>query len=335
MIRRFAKIITLILLVVNTGNAWSQDVSISQFMANPLFTNPAFTGSNLAPRATIMYRNQWPSTHCNFESYSASYDQNLEILNSGFGVSYMTNKIGGDALITALMSAYYAYQFHPSENLIIDLGIRGTYFQKRLNFSRVHSSAVYDTIYSMIGTGEGLPKSSVKNGDVSVGALFGYKDTFFGGISAEHLNTPNISFYEGDTLTNLGIKTSFFAGANIDLRKKNMRGTDYVPFILTPTIYYQGRTGFQQLSIGSYLSRGSVFISGWYRLDFNNDAALIAMVGAQYKELILGYSFDYSLSSDTTFNGGAHEITLSYQISNDKNQKSKSLRQGPISMTNF
>lgn len=337
MTRRLAKFITYISLVATTGNAWSQDVTLSQFMANPLILNPAFAGSNQAPRATLMYRNQWPSSMSNFESYSASYDQNIPFSNSGFGFSFLTNKIGGNALITANMSAYYTYQFRPSKDLNINLGVKGTYFQKRLNFSRVSSSIVFDTIKTMIGQGaeNEKPNGYVKNGDVSVGAIFSYKDTFFGGVSADHLNTPNISFYPSDTMTNLGIKTSFFAGVNIDLRKKAYRGSNYTPVFITPTIYYQGNKEFQQLSIGSYLSHGAYYAGSWYRLDFNNESAIVALVGVQYKALIFGYSFDYSLSSDITSNGGAHELTLSYQINNEQHQKSRSIKQGTISSPGF
>ncbi len=337
MTRRFATFITLIFLVITTGDAWSQDVTVSQFIANPMFTNPGFAGSNLGPRANIMYRNQWPNLHTSFESYSVSYDQNLGFINSGFGASFMSSKIGGDALVTATMSAYYAYQFRPSADLNINLGVRGTYFQKRLNWGIVNSSSVFDTIKTMIGTGaeNEVPGNTVKNYDISVGAVFTYKENIFGGFSAEHLNSPDISFYETDTLTNLGLKTSFFAGVNIDIRKKAVRGTYYVPFIITPTIYYQGRTGFQQLSIGTFLTRGSIFTGGFYRLDFNNDAAVVAIIGAQYKQLVFGYSFDYTLSSDSTFNGGAHELTLSFQINNGLHRKSRSMKLGPISSPSF
>lgn len=330
MIRRFATLLTLIFLVITTGRAWSQDLTISQFIANPMFTNPGFAGSNIGPRATIMYRNQWPSLETTFESYSASYDQSLEFINSGFGASFMSSKIGGDALVSAAMSAYYAYQFRPSDDLSINLGLRGTYFQKQLNWNLVEGNPLYDTILTMIGSGIGDPNSTVKNYDISIGAVFTYKEDIFGGFSAEHLNSPDISFFEGDSLTTLGLKTSFFAGVNINLRKKVLRGTYYVPIIITPTVYYQGRTGFQQLSIGSFVSRGPIFVGGWYRLDFNNDAAVVALVGAQYKQLVLGYSFDYSLSSDSTFNGGAHELTLSFQINNGLHRRSRSMKLGPI-----
>jgi type IX secretion system PorP/SprF family membrane protein len=334
MIRRFVKLFTLFILVITTGIAWAQDVTISQFMANPLFTNPAFAGSNLGPRATVMYRNQWPNLHTSFESYSASYDQNLEPLNSGFGASFMSSKIGGNALVTATMSAYYAYHFRPNEDLNINLGVRGTYFQKRLNWTLVNSSVVFDTIKTMVGSGDGVPGTTVKNYDIAVGAIFTYKNTF-GGFSADHLNTADISFFEGDSLTNLGMKMSFFAGAHIDIRKKVVRGTHYIPFIITPIVYYQGRTAFQQLSIGSYFSRGNYYAGGFYRLDFNNDAAIVVMLGATYKQFTLGYSFDYTLSSSKTFNGGAHELTLSFKLNNGLHERSRSMRLGPMPSPTF
>lgn len=335
MIRRFTKILTLVVLVLIAGIGSAQDFSNSQFMANPLFLNPALAGSNLGPRAALMYRNQWPNYSCNFESYTASYDQNLEFLHSGFGASFASNKIGGNALVTATMSAYYAYQMEVSDDFHLSLGLRGTYFQKRLNWTLVNSSPLYDTIKTMVGVGSGTPSTTVKNYDISFGLAFTYKENAFGGFSVEHLNSPNISFFEADTLSNLGIKTSLFAGINIDVRKKAVRGTYYVPLIVTPTIYYQGRTGFQQVSIGSYVTRGPIFVAGFYRMDFNNDAALVALIGGQYKQLIIGYSFDYSLSSNTNFDGGAHEITLTFQINNGLHRKPQSTKLGPLPSPGF
>ena len=40
--------------------AGAQDVGFSQFYANPLYLNPAFAGSQVAPRISLTYRAQWP-----------------------------------------------------------------------------------------------------------------------------------------------------------------------------------------------------------------------------------------------------------------------------------
>lgn len=100
-------------------------------------------------------------------------------------------------------------------------------------------------------------------------------------------------------------------------------------------VYYQGREGFQQISFGSYVTKGSIFAGAMYRLDFNNDAAILGIIGAQYKQLIIGYSFDYTLSSDSTFNGGAHEVTLSFQIESGIHRKSRSMKLGPMPSPGF
>ncbi len=329
MIRRFTGFLTLCLLVITNVEARTQDVSISQFMANPLFTNPAFAGSYSGLRATIMYRNQWPGNpYINFESVSASFDKSFESINSGFGASYITTRVGGDALISNTMSAYYAYQIQPSEQIQINLGVKGSYFQNQLNWTRVSVSTVYDTIRSMIGFGVGAPYySSIDNYDIGLGISFTFKDDFIGGFSLEHINSPGISFYKDDT-TSLQIKTSFFAAANI-----NAGGNNYIPLIITPSIYYQGRTGFQQFSFGTNIRLGSIFAGAWYRLDFNHTDDVVALIGAQYKQLNLGYSFDFSLLPYGNFNGGAHELTLSYQI--NKYQNSESVKRGRIQSPGF
>ncbi|HRX13148.1 MAG TPA: type IX secretion system membrane protein PorP/SprF, partial [Draconibacterium sp.] len=51
------------------GAAFSQDVSFSQFFANPLHLNPAFSGSVGIPRIALQYRNQWHGFNNAFTTY--------------------------------------------------------------------------------------------------------------------------------------------------------------------------------------------------------------------------------------------------------------------------
>ena len=46
--------------------ALGQDPQYSQFYAAPLYLNPAFAGSAMAPRVNFNHRNQWPSLSANF-----------------------------------------------------------------------------------------------------------------------------------------------------------------------------------------------------------------------------------------------------------------------------
>ena len=65
----------------------AQDPVFSQFYSAPLQLNPAFAGTTYAPRISLIYRNQWSVFEGGFQTYAASYEQSVERLNSGFGVS--------------------------------------------------------------------------------------------------------------------------------------------------------------------------------------------------------------------------------------------------------
>ncbi|RLD70071.1 MAG: hypothetical protein DRI87_08855, partial [Bacteroidetes bacterium] len=94
-----------ILSVVSVVKA--QDPEFSQFYANPLYLNPAMTGTAECARINLNYRNQWPSLTKAFITYNISYDQNVASINSGFGVLVMSDRQGDGALNTTMASLLY------------------------------------------------------------------------------------------------------------------------------------------------------------------------------------------------------------------------------------
>jgi len=65
--------------------ASSQDISFSQFYANPLYLNPAFSGSVGIPRIALQYRDQWSGFGNAFTTYSAAFDMPVKKLQGGIG----------------------------------------------------------------------------------------------------------------------------------------------------------------------------------------------------------------------------------------------------------
>lgn len=316
--RRIAAYTTFILLVFTAVNTSAQDVTISQFLANPLLTNPALTGSRKGLQTTVTYRNQWPNLFTSFESAAATLDQNLAKLNSGIGASFVSTKIGGDALISLVLSTYYAYHLEATSDLMFNFGIKGTYFYKSINWTRIISSVQYSSVREMVGVELGNPSTSIQNFDFSLGTSFSYKNVLYGGLSVDHITTPNISFFKYDTLTNLGIKTSIFVAGNVSSGKRIFRRIKNSTLSYTPMIFYQGNSDFKQLSLGSYLNVGFLVLGAWYRKDFNNDGSMIGLIGTKLNQFYLAYSFDYTLTYNPVYDGGAHEITLSFNIDNQR-----------------
>ncbi|MDG1036239.1 MAG: type IX secretion system membrane protein PorP/SprF, partial [Crocinitomicaceae bacterium] len=52
-------LIAIVCFITSIANA--QDPQFTQFYANPIYLNPAFAGSNVCPRFSMNYRNEWPS----------------------------------------------------------------------------------------------------------------------------------------------------------------------------------------------------------------------------------------------------------------------------------
>ena len=69
--------------VVSSSKTHAQDAAFSQFFANPIYLNPAMAGSNICPRLSLNYRNQWPGIGKTYVTYSATYDQYVEQLGGG------------------------------------------------------------------------------------------------------------------------------------------------------------------------------------------------------------------------------------------------------------
>ena len=69
-----------------------------------------------------------------------------------------------------------------------------------------------------------------------------------------------------------------------------------------------------QLNTGIYIIRLPLVLGTWYRLNFENPDAIIALVGIIYDNLQIGYSFDITMSRLKSHTGGAHEVSISYKF---------------------
>ena len=111
-------------ILLASGTVGAQDVGFSQFYANPLYLNPGFAGTAVAPRISLNYRAQWPGLVSAFTTVSASYDQYVNDLHGGVGVLLMTDRVGDHgALSTNMAGVIYAFNFRISRTINISAGL--------------------------------------------------------------------------------------------------------------------------------------------------------------------------------------------------------------------
>lgn len=333
---RLTKIVFALLLAVLGGTTQAQDPHFSQFYANPLYLNPALAGSALTPRLTLNYRNQWPSLDANFVTYGASYDQYLPGINSGLGVSFMTDRAGQGVLVSGGISAIYSYRLKINREMFVNFGAKASFFQGRLDWNSLTFGDQYDPIRGLVFETEETPPSSTSKSivDFSIGAVYTFKDIFFGGVAVDHLTQPANGFYD-DKLSKLHMKVTVHGGAVIDLRNKKYRGARYDRVTLSPNIIYQQQQNFKQINFGLYLTKNPFVLGMWYRHDVTNADAIIALLGFQYKNLKFGYSYDITVSKLQNASGGAHEISLGYTFDTGSQYRSRRTRLDAIPSPSF
>ncbi|HVD96846.1 MAG TPA: type IX secretion system membrane protein PorP/SprF [Cytophagaceae bacterium] len=307
----------------------AQDPQFSQFYANSLYLSPAFAGAQQNTRGIFTARYQWPALDASFFTYTASFDHYFDQYHSGVGVIFNSDLATAANLRTTEAGIQYAFQANLSKKLVFRPGLQISYVARNIDYSKLTFGAQY-TDDGFVGgsSNETLLKNHVSYADISSGGLL-YSEKFWLGFSANHMNTPNQSFYGQQS--NLPAKFSFFGGMKFSFtpawRKRYINPDEDKS--ITPTVLYKMQGKSDQLDIGLYARYNHLVVGSWYRgipiklykPERTNNDALIFLIGFVHKGLNIGYSYDLTISKLTMASGGSHEITVIYSIAHKPKKK--------------
>jgi len=316
------KLITiLILLLIAVADLSAQDPHFSQYYAAPLYLNPAFAGSGNNHRLIANYRNQWPAIASGFVTYAFSYDYHLSDLKSGVGLMAVVDKAGSANLQSTSLQFIYSYKVHLAGKWVITPGLSFGYGNRDIDFNKLVFGDQLDfnndgnapTIDNQVSNNLG----SANYFDFGSGILI-YNKSFWAGFTASHINQPNRSLL-GDE-SKVPMKTSVHAGVKIPLYNGVFK-RDRISSI-APSFVYQNQGNFDQLDIGLHFNYAPVMIGAWYRgipiqqdtKDNVSQDAVVLILGMQFDNLEIGYSYDFTVSELSAVSGGAHEVSLKYSV---------------------
>lgn len=298
----------------------AQDPQFTQFYANPLYLNPAFTGTTAQSRLVMDTRIQWPSIPGAFQTYSASYDQFVPMINSGFGLNLYYDRAGSGGLSTTSATVMYAYELKIKRNLYIRPAAELGYFIRAIDMNRL-------TFGDQLSTGnpttsEPIDLQNKQYFDMGAGVLL-YSPTYWVGMTFKHINTPDESLLNDKSP--LPMLFSLHGGYKLKLNSKGPLGKDYLFFAMN----YRAQGKFDQLDLGAYYEHNNVTIGVWYRglpLVYNANTgvgrdAVAILLGWTQNDLSIGYSYDITISLLGLNTGGSHEITVSYEWANKNNRR--------------
>lgn len=319
--------------------ALAQDPIFSQFYANRLYLNPAYTGVEPGITGTVSARSNYTSVQGGYNTVYGSVDFQEPYLRSGFGLSVWRDAVSDASFVTNNAAFNYAYHIRLSGKLAkfqqeILLGARAGFTQRSVDWSKLTFIDQYDPIQGNVRPTGAVPLNRKSAGyfDADAGLVWRSSYTLRNqrdmrssvGLAASHLTQQDESL-EGfpvrrplrltlHAATELPIVWNELGSHEISW-SPNVK-IDYQSNLTVFTggvfAYYEG--GFLGLfyqnrhplvSLGLYGDTNAfIFNAGW-RFEFE-----------QKQTMVIGYSFDANTSGLSTASGGAHELSVRYTFGN-------------------
>jgi type IX secretion system PorP/SprF family membrane protein len=303
---------------------YSQDPIFSQFHSSPLQLNPAFAGDDYNGRLAMNYRLQWPGLSAAYNTFSIGYDQFFRQTNLALGINILSDQAGDGALKSNKVSGILGYRLKINSETFIKGGIEIALAQKKLDWDKL---VFYDAISASGGNitpgGSYLPSKEVEPAntnrsfsDIGTGLLL-YNKKYFVGLSLDHMNTPIDEFLQDERQNYIGLplRWSLHGGYQLPISFGPKNG---LPSYISPNFLFTKQAAFNQLNIGINAALSQVFGGLGFRYSNSNGDAVIVSAGIRTEHLKIGYSFDFTISSLSISQGGAHELGLGYIFGESK-----------------
>lgn len=312
------RVVYIFMLMLNAMVVAAQDPEFSQYYAQPLYLNPAFSGTSVDHRFHANYRNQWPNVTNAFQTYAFSYDYNLDQYNSGLGVLLMVDKAGSANLKSTQANFQYAYKVHIHDKWVLSSGLNFGVGVRSLDYNKL----IFYNELDFLQSGGVPPNRRTDTDRVSYfdfgGGMLAYSRKFWLGFAVSHLNRPNRSLLDGDA--QIPMKTTIHGGMRIPLYHGVFK-KDRIAAI-APSFVYKRQGSFDQLDIGTYFLYEPVVVGVWYRGipiqqnvdDHLSQDAVVVILGFQLEKVELTYSYDVTVSQMGPISGGAHEVALKFKV---------------------
>jgi len=293
----FFRIILIVAPLLFAGKSFAQqDPMYTQYMENMLTINPAYAGSKDLLTMMIVSRNQWvsmpgaPITRT-FEMHSP-----VTGTNTGLGLSVLNDQIGPVKQTGIYFDYSYTLNFSNKRSLALGLKAGVNFFEAGL--ANLTTNDPNDPVFANDISRNFLP-------NFGVGAFF-HTDRYYIGLSIPKLieNDINKSDFSIQNITSEQMHIFFIADYIFDVN----RIVKFKPSILTK---YVKNTPVSVNLDGTFLFYDRLWLGAMYRVGDSFGGLFQIQVTNQLK---IGYSYDLPINALGAYNGGTHEIMVTYDF---------------------
>ena len=314
------------LTIIGTGLYAQQEPQFTQNMFNRVYTNPGFAGLGEGICVTGLGRQQWVGFKDSEgekvapETFIIGIDAPVRILRGGLSALVSQDQIGFTKTIVLRFGYTYIREMGFGK---LGIGVQFGFNNRTVDFSKFIAVDPNDQLLQQV-SGE---ESEILI-DASFGAVYEVPDQYFIGLSVNQvLQTKGKELANWSTNVDSTTSGSFLYKMTLDRTFYLQGGYDFVfrnhpNFAILPYAMVKFDRAAVQVDIAALLEFKGMF---WGGLNYRLQDAVSVIVGLQYKNFKLGYSYDITTSKlGLGRTGGSHEIMLKYcfKIVPDKGRKS-------------
>ena len=293
------------------------DGVMTQYYEVPTYYNPAAAGETDFVKIIGGSRLQWVGIEKAPKTFLMTADMPVRLFGKRFGIGAVVRQEsrGLYSDMAAGIQAGYKFRLLKGEfTIALQAGMVNETFK---------GSEVYipgDDDYHQ-PTDDGIPTSDLTGTsfDMGLGVWYTHK-WFYAGLSCTHITSPSIGLtMEGSESTeaqsyefNVGRTLYFTAGSNIPIKN--------TLFEVMPSVLVKSDFTFTQAEVTARI-RYNKFLSGG--IGYRYQDAVSLMLGVDFRNFYLGYSYDYPTSAISRARSGSHEIFAGYKLKLDFSDKNR------------
>ena len=321
--------------------SYAQDPSFSQFYANRIYLNPAFTGLESGVSVAGVSRMQWVNVDRGFRTYGFTAEIQEPFINSGIGLSLFHNTQGLAQLNSTSVGMSYAYLI-PMDGHNIHIGMEVLWNQKTVSWDDVIFSDQLDPVNGVVYSSTFVPiLDKTTYTDFNMGVLWRFNsDMKIGkrkfrdvrhsiGVSMHHLPALFGTNIGGESLQNLETqlipRMTIHAGSMIPLTffnssKKEVMISPNIKIDVQGEGLFQFKQNLQVFTYGGYFLYEGFYVGALYQnknifSSYRNTNAWILAVGAYIdsnkdSKMFVGFSYDANTTGVGAAAGGVYEIAF-------------------------
>ncbi len=279
-----------------------QEPLYTQYMFNTVSVNPAYAGTRNAMNIIALSRIQWAGLEGAPRTHNITMHTPLNNYKMGLGFSIVSDNIG--PVNNFYFNVNYAYRVNITEKMVLSMGVKGGIYNYKVGLNELN---VGDTDAAFTGNLEQKFQPNAGAG------LYLYSDKWYAGMSIPKLVQTDLTG-ERTTASNLAsLKRHYFlmAGYVFDINT-NFK---FKPSMINKVV--EGAPPSTDVT-AQVLYLDKYWLGATYR--WGDAVAFLANIQIN-KQLMVGYSYDFTTSNLNSYNRGSHEILLSYDLDGFLNKK--------------